>query len=247
MLEQAWRREPLKATLEAVERRFIFPLGRNCLDLLPKPVNVQELNGILDSLQICRGDLAVDARIKIARCVELFSQICFGAGEEVAVIDKMGLQPAVSVFGKDGLPIISVLCAHVNQPGEPEGVLVANAPKPGMGKDFKEAIAALAEIAGAEAKARVRPECAAGGLHPAGRVTGKESVGDMQRFPLRNRQAAGAIKLAASAFIEEEIWSLKVIGEFDHIGMAVACLSQDWLGTTVQIANVLRQENKVLL
>jgi hypothetical protein len=32
------------------------------------------------------------------------------------MIDKTGIQPTIGVLNKDGLPVVHVLCANVNQP-----------------------------------------------------------------------------------------------------------------------------------
>jgi hypothetical protein len=46
--------------------------------------------------------------------------IPFGTAKEVSVIDKEGIQPAISVFLEDRLPGVCVMGANVYQPCEPK-------------------------------------------------------------------------------------------------------------------------------
>jgi len=43
-----------------------------------------------------------------------------GTTEEVSVIDEICIQPTIGAFLEDGLPVVDVLCADINQPCLPE-------------------------------------------------------------------------------------------------------------------------------
>jgi len=66
-------------------------------------------------------------------------------------------------------------------------------------------------------------------MDPTSRIVVEERIGDNESLPGRYRKSACAIKMASNALIERQIWSLKIVGEFEYVEQSVTCLRQNRL------------------
>ena len=64
-------------------------------------------------------------------------QVPFGTAEEMSVIDKERLQPAIGVFQKERLPVVGVPGTDVNQPCQPEALTIADSFEAGSRQNFQ--------------------------------------------------------------------------------------------------------------
>ena len=213
MLHVGGHFESLKAAFKDVPSRGVTPFGWNRFYSLPQYINVQGLQNILKIQQRLGWNLTVNAPIKITGSAKVSiagsaivsAQVRRGTTEEVSVINEMGIQPTFTVFHKEGLPVVHLVCDDIDQPCQPEADLVTDPLEHGTGQDFKEPLAILSQEPRAEAQAGSWTKTPLRCLYPAVRILVQEGIGDLQGFPLGNGQPACAIKLASGAFVEEQV------------------------------------------
>ena len=151
--------------------------------------------------------------------------IPFGTAEQVSVIDKVSIQPAICVFLKERLSVVGMSGTNVDNPCQPEFRLVSNPGETRPRQDFQQAHTISAKEAGAEAQARVGSKTPLRGLQPAVWIVVQKGIGDQQRRPGWNRQTAASIKLAAHALVERQVGPLQVVGELGNVKPPVARLN----------------------
>lgn len=78
-------------------------------------------------------------------------QFAFGTAEEVSVIDEEGSQPTAGGFYKNGLSIVDISGADIDQPGQPEIFMIVNPVQTGPGQNFQQAYVFPTQEARAEA------------------------------------------------------------------------------------------------
>jgi hypothetical protein len=98
--------------------------------------------------------------------MKILPLVCVRPSEKVAMIHKTGIQSPLGVFNKDGLPIVGVPGANVNQPRQPEACLVADAREAGTRQKFNEPLAIATEVPRAKTESRCRPKTPFRGLYP---------------------------------------------------------------------------------
>jgi hypothetical protein len=76
-------------------------------------------------------------------------------------------------------------------------------------------------------------------LHPAVRVLVKERIGHDERFPLRNRQSVGSVKIRADTLIKEQIGALRVVPKLYYVELLIGSPGEDGLRTTAKLSNKL--------
>jgi hypothetical protein len=74
------------------------------------------------------------------------------------VINEMGIQPTSSVFHKDGLPVVHVVCADINQPRQPEANSDTDQFEARTRQDFKEPLIVPAQEPRAKVQTRSWPK-----------------------------------------------------------------------------------------
>jgi len=72
---------------------------------LPESIGIQGVQSILKIQQCLGRHLTVNPPIKIAGSAKVSLQVRHGTTEEVSVIDRIGIQPTISVFIEDDLPV----------------------------------------------------------------------------------------------------------------------------------------------
>jgi hypothetical protein len=80
----------------------------------PESIHIYKPGSLSNVTLLLRGYALIDARVKIAGYQEGQVEFPFGTTEEVSGIDKISVQSALSIFSKNGLPVIGVIGTNVN-------------------------------------------------------------------------------------------------------------------------------------
>jgi hypothetical protein len=169
---------------------------------MPKDINIQAQSELTEALKLFKRYIWVDAWIKVSGCLEVYPVFAFGTAKKMSVIDKICVQHSFRVSHKNSLTIIRVQSANVDEPCQPEAGTVADPLVAGFWEDLKQVYTLRSHEARAEAEARIWPAAPFRGLHPTVWISVEEGIGDQQRLPRRNNQAASTIKLGAGALVK---------------------------------------------
>ena len=62
----------------------------------------------------------------------------FGTAEQMSVIDKVPVEGALEIFKEYRLPIVDMLGADIDHPGQPEALVITHSFEACPGQDFKQ-------------------------------------------------------------------------------------------------------------
>jgi hypothetical protein len=139
-----------------------------------------------------------------------------------------------------------MLRTDIDQPREPETLVVPNAAEASSRQYFQRRNPIPAQKLRAEACSGRRAEHARLGSHPAIWIPIQKRIGNNERLPRRPGKAAGTVKFASGALIKKQVGALEISAEFDYVAKAIACLGKYRLGATTQIPDKLSDESPSL-
>jgi hypothetical protein len=172
--------------------------------------------------------------------------VAIRTAKHVPVVNEHGVVEAFPVLAEDGLAIVRMTCAHIEQPGKPEIGPIANLSKAVSGKKLEQPDVPTAQETRTETQACLRTKKGAGCLNPTTRVAFYEFTGDNQETPGRHRKTCLAVQLGSHTFIEKQVRPLEIVPELDHVHLAVTCFREDCLGSTAKFADILCDDRRFL-
>jgi len=119
----------LQATREAADSRGCLPVVGQRLETTPQLIGANGTQRFVEVCDLLLAGSGIDARVKIAGSDDRQAMLPVGTAEKVTMIDKEGVKPAAGVFFEDGLAIVDMIGAGIDQPGEPKAISVQDVPE----------------------------------------------------------------------------------------------------------------------
>jgi hypothetical protein len=235
----------VKAPGEVGNCRMGHPFIRYGWESRPKPLTIEAPGLCSQDLYNVRAYIWINTGIKIITgSDEMGLQVAPGTTKHVPMIDKYGMVMTLAVLPENGLAVIRMPRADVEQPGQPEIGSVADAKKAACRKDFKQRGTMSPGEARSKAKPRPRSNAAGRRFNPATRVVFDELGREPQEAPSWYGESGDAVQLRSHALIEQKVWALGVVSVFNHVNLAVAGHREKSLRASADFTNELRNDRR---